>query len=101
MGDLSPQRQQKDSQVAPEDNQNTVNNLIPGEHYDSPADPRIEKALDLAVRYANIDGGHHKMWVIDQIVRVLAGERYDDLIRWANTGEDGPDTYEWDTGIAP
>ncbi len=41
------------------------------------------------------------MWVIDQIVRVLAGKNYDKIIAEAKFGEDGPETYEWDTGIAP
>lgn len=62
---------------------------------------RITAALDLAVRYGQIDGDHHKAWVIDQIVRVLTGEGYERLIREANDGEDGPDTYSWNTGIAP
>ena len=33
----------------------------------------IEKALDIAWQYGQIDGNHHKMWVIDQMVRVLCG----------------------------
>lgn len=36
-------------------------------------DERIKKALDLAWDYAQCDGGHHKMWVIDQMVRALCG----------------------------
>ena len=62
---------------------------------------KIEAAIDLAFQYGGIDGGHHKMWVIDQMVRILAGERYDEVVCEANDGEDGPDTYEWDVGIAP
>ena len=62
---------------------------------------KIEAAIDLAFQYVGIDGEHHKMWVIDQMVRILAGERYDEIVRDANDGEDGPDTYEWDVGIAP
>ena len=61
----------------------------------------IMKAIDLAVRYGGIDGEHHKAWVIDQMVRVLAGDRYDDIVRDACDGEEGPDTYEWDCGVAP
>jgi len=30
---------------------------------------RIQAALNLAYRYGQIDGGHHKAWVIDQMVR--------------------------------
>ncbi len=62
---------------------------------------KIEAALELAVRYGQIDGGHHKMWVIDQMVRALVGKKYDAFIAEANDGEDGPDTYEWDVGIPP
>ena len=62
---------------------------------------KIEQAIDLAVQYGGIDGAHHKAWVIDQMVRVLAGDEYDALVANAKDGEDGPDTYEWDEGIAP
>ena len=62
---------------------------------------RIDKAIDLAVRYGGIDGDHHKAWVIDQMVRVLAGRAYKRIVREAKAGEDGPDTYEWNEGCAP
>ena len=62
---------------------------------------RKERAITLAVRYGGIDGAHHKAWVIDQMVRVLAGDGYDALIAEAKAGDDGPETYEWDCGIPP
>ena len=62
---------------------------------------RVQNALALGLQYGSIDGAHHKMWVIDQMVRALAGDKYDELIRAFKDGEDGPETYEWDTGIAP
>lgn len=62
---------------------------------------RIDRAIEFAVRFGGIDGDHHKTWVIDQMVRALAGEDYDQLVKDACDGEDGPNTYEWDTGIAP
>lgn len=62
---------------------------------------KVEKALDLIVRYGGIDGDHHKAWVLDQIARVLAGGNYDKLVEDARKGEDGPETYDWDVGIAP
>lgn len=86
---------------------------------------RIKGAIEVAVRYGGIDGEHHKAWVIDQMVRHLTGcptltktlndcrgnpfeckylgesEEYKELVRNACDGEDGPDTYEWDDGIAP
>ena len=61
----------------------------------------IKKALYFAFNYGSIDGEHHKTWVIDQMVRVLTGLSYDDWVATHNDGEDGPDTYEWDEGIAP
>jgi hypothetical protein len=62
---------------------------------------RIEAAIELAVRYGSIDGAHHKNWVIDQMVRALAGDRYSQIVADAKAGEHGPETYEWDEGIAP
>ena len=62
---------------------------------------RIQEAINLGIRYGGIDGSHHKMWTIDQMLRILCGDDYDETIRQAKSGEDGPDTYEWDVGIAP
>jgi hypothetical protein len=86
---------------------------------------RIKAALEIAMRYAGNDGAHHKMWTIDQMVRALTGcplverkaldsqespytfhrygesDEYRQFVASATEGEDGPDTYEWDTGIAP
>jgi hypothetical protein len=61
---------------------------------------KISKALDIAEDGA-IDGDHHKMWVIDQMVRILAGDDYEQWVRDFEAGEDGPHTYYWDTGVAP
>ncbi|WP_319533401.1 hypothetical protein [uncultured Cohaesibacter sp.] len=86
---------------------------------------RIAKAIEIAVRLGGIDGAHHKAWVIDQMVRALTGcpdvtgealgpnnvpysylaqgesKEYQKLVKNACKGEDGPETYSWDTGIAP
>lgn len=69
---------------------------------------RIARALEIAVSYSGIDGSHHKTWAIDQMVRALTGcpeggesDEYKQLVAEACDGEDGPETYEWDTGIAP
>ncbi len=61
---------------------------------------KVNKALDLIFEWGGIDGGHHKQWLLDQLVQVL----YDDYEEWVKSvedGEDGPHTYEWDRGIAP
>ena len=69
------------------------------------ANKRIIKALDLAWQYGQIDGSHHRIWVIDQMVRALCGSE-EEYKKWvANYEEpesDEPDDYyPWDTGIAP
>lgn len=86
---------------------------------------RVQKALEVAFNNGGYDGSHHKMWTIDQMVRILTGcpivvktfkdyngveytaevlgesEEYNKWVATHNDGEDGPDTYEWDCGIAP
>lgn len=88
-------------------------------------DNGTSKALEIAAQFGGIDGGHHKMWVIDQMVRALIGcsvikktandcngvkfeyeafgesDEYRRFVADANDGADGPQTYSWDTGIAP
>lgn len=54
---------------------------------------KIDLALDLARLYGPIEGSHHRIWVIDQMVRALTGNAYDQWIE--------ENTYEWETGIAP
>jgi hypothetical protein len=61
----------------------------------------IDQAISLAVRYGGIDEAHHKAWTIDQMFRILAGDKYSDIVKNACDGEDGPNTYSWDCGIAP
>lgn len=65
------------------------------------AHDRVNKALEIAIEYGDFDGAHHKAWVIDQMVRALAAENYNEVIRAAKAGPDGPNTYGWDIGIAP
>jgi len=54
---------------------------------------RKEKAIDIALDYGICDGGHHKQWVIDQMIKALCTEEeYKEIV----------DNYpEWDHGIAP
>lgn len=61
----------------------------------------IDEALLLIFKYGGIDGAHHKQWVLDQVVRALTGDGYAAWVAEAKDGEDGPDTYDWDEGIAP
>lgn len=86
---------------------------------------RIAAALEIAAKHGTTDGAHHKMWVIDQMVRALTGcpdviktgtgpggnlyrfeefgesQEYLDFVSSVCDGEDGPNTYDWETGIAP
>lgn len=62
---------------------------------------RIDRALAFARDYGGIDGDHHKMWVIDQMVRALTGVDYQAWVRTRKAGTYGPETYGWDNGIAP
>lgn len=77
-------------------------------------------------KFGQYDGGHHKQWVMDQIVRILKGTRVvineaswsdgkkeyrvhlaepsAEYLQWVvdmKDGEDGPNTYDYDEGIAP
>ena len=61
---------------------------------------KIKIVLDLIEKYGGIDGDHHKQWLLDQIVVILAPD-YRKWIQEYSLGEDGPNTYIWDTGIAP
>lgn len=64
-------------------------------------DDRVLVALRYAVTYGQVDGEHHKSWVIDQMVRTLLGAAYEEFVdRWSE-GEDGPETYHWEEGVAP
>lgn len=76
--------------------------------------------------YGQIDGSHHKQWVLDQVARILKGnEIIIKLAEWENgnkeyrielaeptkeyqkwvvdmcDGEDGADTYSYDDGVVP
>lgn len=83
-------------------------------------------ALFWIMRYGGIDGSHHKDWVLDHVVRLLNGTKviiklakwddgteeyrftldeptleYHEWVRNAMAGEDGPNTYGYEVGIAP
>ena len=61
---------------------------------------KTDQALDLIYSCGGIDGAHHKQWLLDQLVRTLS-TNYAKWVQEYQDGEDGPQTYEWDTGIAP
>ena len=61
---------------------------------------KVKEALGLIGVWAGIDGEHHKQWLLNELVHVLADD-YDKWVADWENGEDGPKTYEWDNGIAP
>lgn len=62
---------------------------------------KIEKAMSFIEQYGQIDGDHHKTWVLDQVARALKGDKYEAWVVEMMDGEDGPDTYGYEEGIAP
>lgn len=61
----------------------------------------VEATVEVARAYGGHDGDHHRAWVVDQMVRALMGDGYAEWVKDWNAGPDGPDSYEWQTGIAP
>ena len=56
---------------------------------------RIDSAVEIIGAFGGHDGGHHKQWVLDQVLRaLLTPEQYE---TWVNR----IDGREWDQGIPP
>lgn len=64
--------------------------LITPERVPESVDDRVELAIDTALDFDGYDGAQHKQWVIDRMLRYLAGDRYADLV-----------PSDWDEGVAP
>lgn len=64
------------------------------------ATQKIKKAMDLIESYGQIDGAHHKDWVLDQVARVLMGDGYDAWVARMKVADDGVE-YDYSVGIAP
>jgi hypothetical protein len=88
---------------------------------------RKDWALEHIERYGQIDGDHHKTWVIDQVARILMGtpvivsealwtnptlseyrfetgepsKKYLDWVEASKMGSGGTEIYTYDVGIAP
>ena len=62
---------------------------------------KVAAALNIIAQCGDVDGGHHKQWVIDQVARALLGVGYAQWVADMKDGEDGPETYDWDEGIPP
>ena len=59
----------------------------------------VDLAMHIASRYGQIDGGHHKTWVIDQMARCLKGAPIVNLrlARW----DDHPEEWRFEIGDSP
>lgn len=106
---------------------NAVQHLV-RDSSDQPHERTIADAIELLFHASQIDGAHHKAWVIDQALRILTGANYPQAV--AEYSFDGLDLtegkaeyyqqvidgfagddeelerieenyYSWDTGIAP
>lgn len=58
---------------------------------------RITEAAEIATKYGEYDGSHHKMWVITEMLKVLVGEK--EFNRWKRAWEEKD--YAWDEGVPP
>lgn len=71
---------------------------IPTEASDS---NKIESALAFLASYGQSEGEDRKAWVIDQTARILAGHGYEQFVKDARKGKQGPHTHPWAEGVAP
>lgn len=62
---------------------------------------KIDKAIELIKEDGCVCGSHHKAWVIDQLLRILAEDQYESIVAEYTNGDRGPDTYVWDVGCPP
>ena len=59
---------------------------------------KIFEALDTALYIVGIEGEHHKIWAIHEIIRILAGP--DDYKKYARQYK-RQNGWNWDVGMAP
>lgn len=67
---------------------------------------KLNKIEEIIYEYGQIHGGHHKMWVLDQVMRIVKGDEYDNFVKeYEYADDEGVITeeqqYEWDIGIPP
>lgn len=62
---------------------------------------RADHALELAHRFGRFGGEGNKAWLVDQMVRTLAGDDYESFVEGVALGEEGADPYTWDEGTEP
>jgi hypothetical protein len=57
--------------------------------------------LGLIHQYGGIHELHHKQWLLDQIVRKLTADFYQDWVTDFNNDGDGTPEDNWNEGVAP
>lgn len=65
---------------------------------------KIQEAIDIISEFGGIEGGHHKQWVLDQVLRALmTPDDYEIFVAERTLGPNGESDYysPWDRGIAP
>ena len=62
---------------------------------------KIRNAIAMIEDHGGYDGAHHKQWVLDQTLKILLGEQYENWVKDYQDGVDGPETYLWEEGTAP
>ena len=55
-----------------------------------------EEVFSLIDQYGDVDGAHHKQWLLDQCMRVLLRNEYS--VWFTERYQKG---YDWDQGVAP
>lgn len=67
---------------------------------------KIELIKNILEKYSQFDESHHKTWCLDQIARIVYGDKYEEFINNyqyidENGGKQKEIQYIWDKGIAP
>lgn len=62
---------------------------------------RITLAVDVALEHGQNENAPQLTWTIDQMLRLLLGDGYDDTIARHVYSPDPGDDYVWETGVAP
>jgi len=67
---------------------------------------KLKKIEKIIWSYGQIDGDHHKAWVIDQVMCIIQADKYNEWVEnYEHTDNSGKHCdekeYSWDTGIAP
>jgi hypothetical protein len=72
----------------------------------STSDQKLTNIMVLVSNYGTFDGSHHKQWVLDQVLRIALGDKYNAYIKeqtkpvWNEETLEW-ETYGWDTGCPP